>query len=382
VKRISCLALLLLFLLCACSASGSYVYTRKHISAGTSSQDGDGGISTRDGLTAAITSMMRTAVDIDTLRIYDYQGDLDADLESITNELTKVYPFGVYGVSSIVFKQVSILSRTELSVSVQYSRAAQEITSVLETPTADDLALRISEAFSGFSTRKAFYLDNVYVVDPEALVERCWLQDPTEAVGLKSYSMTSYPQDGASRILELSVEYLDTASTLQKQRQAIRDAAASICAEFSGESDRDRLDFVYSYLKNNVTYDTEAARVVSETGGRQAKTSLYTAYGALLETRAAQSGIVLAAKALCDGLGLNSTVVSGTLKAEPYVWLVVNTDEGQLFFDPTSQQVVESPRNPDDSQGGTPAEPKYVYLFSRADAFRRFLWNKVLYGVY
>lgn len=332
---------------------------------------------------AAITSMVRAAVDVDTLRIFDYQGDLDADLESITNELTTVYPFGVYAVSSIVFKQVSILSRTELSVSVQYSRTPQEITAVLETPTVDDLALRIGEAFSGFSTRKAFYLNNVYVVDPEALVEKCWLQNPTEAVGLKSYSMISYPQTGVSRILELSVEYLDTASTLQKQRQATRDAVTSICSEFSGDSDRDRLNFIYSYLKNNVTYDTEAARVVSETGGRQAKTSLYTAYGALVENRAAQSGIVLAAKALCDGLGLNSTVVSGTFKKEPYVWVVVNTDEGQLFFDPTSQQVANPPQTSEDpSKSGAPVETKYVYLFSRSDAFRRFLWDKVLYGVY
>ncbi|MEA5039741.1 MAG: hypothetical protein VB086_07870 [Clostridiaceae bacterium] len=380
-KRVICLALILL-LLCGCSASGQYVYTRAHVSAGSSTQTSDNGIGTREDLTSAISSMLRAAVESDTLMIYDYQGDLDTDLESITSDLTKSDPFGVYAVSSIVFKQVTILSRTELAVSIQYSRTEQEIASVVEAPTDADLALRITEALDNFSTGKAFYLEKVGIADPEALVQKCWLQNPANAVGLKDFSVASYPPKGESRILELKVEYLDNFTVLQKQREAIRSATAAVCAEYSGQSDRDKLDFIYAYLHDNVTYDTDAARVVAETGGRQAKTSLYTAYGALLENRAAQSGVALAAKALCDGLGLSSLTVCGTLDGEPYVWLVVSTEEGLLHFDPTS--LLAKNGESTDSTNATEAEKSadYIYLFTAAEARHMFSWNKSLYGIY
>lgn len=364
-KRLLCLALSLL-LLCGCSASGSYVYTRAHQEAQAAS-DPDA-INSRAELTEAVSAMIRAGVQSDTLLIADYQGDLNADLETVTAELTEKDPYGAFAVSSIVCKQVSIVSRTELTVSVQYSRPADEIAAVVEAPTADDLGLRIAETFSGFSSDKAFYLSGVYVSDPEALAEKCWLQDPVSAVGLKSFTVTAYPATGLSRILELRVEYLDTPEKLRSMSADIRSAAAAVCASYGGSSDRDKLDFVYAYLRDSVRYDTDAMRVVAETGGRQAHTSLYTAYGALLENRAAQSGIALAAKALCDELKLPASVISGTLDGEPYIWLVVTLDGVAWHFDPTSRLAAAA--------GG------YTDLFSMTEGRRRFVWDKSLYGIY
>lgn len=358
-----------LLLLCGCSDSGSYVYSRQHISPVSSEEKTQNGISTREQLTEAISSMLRAAVESDMLRIYDYQGDLDTDLEEITGELTKVYPYGVYAVSSIVFKQVTILSHTELSVSIQYSRTAREITSVVEAPTSADLTLRITEAFDTFSSGKAFFFSSVGVPNPEAMIQKCWLQNPGNAIGLKSVAVELYPEVGEDRILALSAEYLEDVTTLKAQRDEILNAAQAICKDYSGISDRDKLDFIYAYLRDNVTYDTDAARVVAETGGQQAKSPLYTAYGGLIEQHAAQSGIALAAKALCDALGMRSIVVSGMKSSEPYIWLVVNTDKGSLFFDPTSNYQAEK-------------DAPITYLFTHGEARRLFSWNKSLYGVY
>ena len=382
------LCLLLCLLLGGCSAAGAYSYSRAHVSAQT--ERDETAINDRAELTDAIAVMVRAGVESDTLLISDYEGALDSDLEELTAGLTERDPYGVYAVSSLVFKQVSILSRTELAVSIQYSRTAREIAAVAEAPTAEDLALRITESLETFSAGGTFYLNNVSVSDPAGLVEKCWLQDPCAAVGLKSFAVASYPEAGDTRILDVTLEYLDTPAALRRMGQDVRRAAEAVCSEFSGETDREKADFVYAYLRDNVIYDTDAMRVVSETGGRQARTSLYTAYGALLEGRAAQSGIALAAGALCRQLGLETMVLSGTLDGEPYVWLVVLLDGALMHLDVTSRQTAEEtppaegapvPETPPEEAPDGAGED-YAYLLTLSEGRRRFSWDKRLYGVY
>ncbi|MCR3600456.1 hypothetical protein K0B41_23735, partial [Salmonella enterica subsp. enterica serovar Mbandaka] len=61
----------------------------------------------------------------------------------------------------------------------------------------------------------------------------------------------------------------------------------------------------------------------------------YTAYGALVEGVAAQSGLAHGAKLLLDELGVPSTLIAGQNGGISYVWLLVQSEGVWYHYDPT-----------------------------------------------
>ena len=154
------------------------------------------------------------------------------------------------------------------------------------------------------------------------------------AVGLDRVSCTRYPEDGESYVLEIDPSYASDPEQLGIRADTVRSRADEICVQTDGGYGV-KADFINSYLYNNISYDQNARRVVNETLAGQPKTSIYTAYGALFEGNAAQSGLVLAAsvsgaaslKSLCKvfhktvvfAMGFATTLMAGLLSLQKIV---------------------------------------------------------------
>ena len=150
-------------------------------------------------------------------------------------------------------------------------------------------------------------------------------------------------------------------------------AAQEIAGGLEGETEEEKLEAIASWLLENVDIDEEATRVVSETGGLQRKTAPYTAYGALIDREAAQSGLVLAAEVLGRQVGLDCTVVIGRQGEEVYWWLAVETDEGWLHLDLLSK---EGERLAEED-GTETFVPRRVYTDEQAR--EHFSWDENIY---
>jgi len=336
-RRAGALCLALLFL-CGCHInSGEYYAEYPHNETkDAAAMLNERAISSLSDLKRAILAIVDSFETSNSIIINNYPGNLDSDLSAITQEITVNYPLGAYAVSSISFSQIRILSYVELGVSVQYRRTTQELNTIRRVTDDDQLNDLLDQLFDSFSPQLLLSFESYSVIDSRLseMIKNAWYNSAESAVGLKGVSLTSYPvQNFGRRIMEVSVEYLENKEALQKQSSQLLETAAAIVESCTAETDEQKLAFVYHWISSNVTYDEEAMHMVVQTGDTQPKTSVYTAYGALIEKRAAQSGLALGAKLLCDQLDLENKIVLGEKDNIPYVWLQVNISGQWTQFD-------------------------------------------------
>lgn len=370
-----CLALLLLGG-CGGLSNGEYYREREHAGhteeAGTLGANAIGNYYT---LQTALQNMIRSARESDSIRVSDYNGDLDEDLEKIRQYFTTVYPLGVYAVQGIGYDKTRVLSAMEISVTVQYRRTPEEIRSVVELLDEEEFERSMTEFFRAYGSKKVFSF-TWFTDSDETFMNRImksWAAAGEYAVALDGVSFTCYPEDGYRRIVEIDARYLEEPEDLAAQTQKVGAQADEIVRQLpAGETQRETLSTLTEWLLGNVRIDEEATRVIRETGGLQKKTPVYTAYGALVERAAAQSGLVLAAEVLGSRLGLSCTVVIGSRDGEAYWWLAVRTDEGWLHLDLLSEETVPAV----DGEDGAVV---LRYIFGQDEAARRFAWDEALY---
>lgn len=411
--------------LCGCAArsEGEYYVEVPHADNAHVKEFSDqNSISSFYSLRNAVLNIIRSARTNETLRISDYTGNLDEDLKSITTEMTTENPLGMYAVSSILFEQTSILSYRKLKVTMQYRRATEEIRAVSEVLSMYDFERSVTDIFQSFGEGHV-YSFSTFTDSEDTFRNRliqCWTSNPATAVGLSEIGVTSYPEGAQTRIVEISIKYLEEAETLAKQQQQLEDAAREICATFTGKTEKDKMTFIYQYLRANVTYLADDTVGMAGVGVILPRISRYTAYGALIEHRASQAGMVLAAKLLCSQLGMTSQFVLGEKGDEPYCWLVVKAEDQTLHFDVTTSEyrIEAKPTDPDgeilpsvpqdstttaaeetlpeetlpddmfpsetvpaetpgDGQEVTVRRP--IYLYTTSEAARRFTWDTNFY---
>lgn len=362
---------------CSGVSSGEYYSEKDHIAQPIENDETSANsIGNYYTLQTALQNMIRSARESDSIRVSGYTGDLDEDLETIRQYFTTVYPLGVYAVQGIGYDKTRILSEMEISVTIQYRRTAEEIRSVIEVLDDGDFERRMTEFFRSFREKRVFSF--TWFTDSDerfmARMMKSWAAAAEYAVGLRELSFTFYPEEEYRRIVEIDAKYIDDADELRAQAQATRERCSEIVSKQlqAGETERETLQIIAEWLLNNVQLDEEATRVSSETEGMQRKTSVYTAYGALVEQTAAQSGLVLAAGMLGSRLGLDCTVVIGSRDGQMYWWLAAQTAEGWLHLDLLSEEGHNIDRN-----GETVFVPQYI--FDEAEAAERFFWDKALY---
>ena len=335
-------ALLSLSLLAGCDRNtGEYYTETAHSEKQTvlPSESDDSGINGYYTLKGAVLNMVNMGLSEDVFRVGQYSGDLEADLKVIIQEITTAEPIGIYGVSSITVDQTRVLTYRELAVSIQYKRAALDLRSIVDVRSDYDLHSRIATLLGTLGESRAFQVtDGVALRDRiQREIYAAWMSCGADAPGLDYMAADFYPEGQDKTILEIRPQYTVEQEVQQAQTQQILAQAEEIAAQLPAEGSlHERLDAVSFWLYENVEYDYSAQRVVNETGGEQRKSVRYTAYGALVDRAAAQSGFVLAASVLLDRLDIDHEVVTGTVGEDIYSWITLPDDRSSLIFDVTA----------------------------------------------
>lgn len=342
-KKIKLLALLAACMvsLTGCAGDDDIYYTSiDHSERGEVKLQGVGGESITGyyALKGALMNMVYMGVSDDVLRIDSYSGDLDDDLRAIIQEITTAEPIGIYGVSSISAEQARVLTYRELSIQIQYKRRPEEMQAVTTVSSPYDLQNRMSDMFRDFAETKAFYMDEAShrPEDLDGYLYAAWMKCGGRAVGLSRASYELYPEEGENCVLEITASYSYEKERLEEMAAFVSDSVAKICQGMEGRDVREKVRFVENYLSSHVKYDYNARRVVNETRGGQPKSAIYTAYGVFSDGVGAQSGLVLAASAMLDAMGIDHTVETGEVGGDIYSWLTVNIEGEDYIFDVTA----------------------------------------------
>ena len=320
-RRLCALALCLALPLCACSAMLEREQTSRQPHPQTITVDQDPSVleaATYQELVSAILYLVTQHSEEGTVRLYNYAGEVEADLTAACLEVVQKDPLGAYAVDYIKHEVSRIVSYYEAQLTLSYRRTTEEMARVVSVTGSGAIKSELRETFSGFGEQcvlRVSYLpeDGDYL---QSLIRQAYYDTPQTAFGLPQVRLTLYPESGVQRIVEAAVEYpLSPSTRLTVQTQLSEAVEALFTAQTAPATPRTLFDLLTTRVERTDSADC------------------YTAHDALVRGRANAEGLALAYKLLCDRAGLSCTVVTGEKGGAPHFWNIVTTESGSRHVD-------------------------------------------------
>ena len=154
-----------------------------------------------------------------------------------------------------------------------------------------------------------------------------------------SFTYSYYSQSGVITAVKLDLPF--SKSVGDSKTAALKSKVNSIKAGIPKTSDYDKVKYIHDYIINHCRYNNNAVL------NSDAYPTAFTAYGALVEGSAVCEGYAKAFSLLCNEVGVDALLVTGTGKGEPHMWNMVKCN-GQWYHmdvtwdDPVSQGGEES----------------------------------------
>lgn len=248
-----------------------------------------------------------------TIRLYNYTGNVEADLAAACSEVTEEDPLGAYAVDTLNYSATRILSYYEIDLRISYHRTAAEVAAIRPVSGLSGLSAQLSEMVAGQSD--SVTLRTSYFTGDSALVSHLfWLSfysNPATVTDAPSFTARFFPEEGPQRILELSAEWPIRGQELADYSAALAAAADALTAAAPPAGAQYTVEELASLLYGAVSYDPNGS---------------HTALDALSGVPVNDLGLLLALEYLCQENGIEASAVSDTAGAQ--FWLIVSTPSG------------------------------------------------------
>ena len=131
-KGILLLAFCILLLSSGCAAmlERSHVSSTAHADYAVMEDDSVLRAETYQGLVNSLLYFIREHSESGSIRLYNYTGDVVADLSAARDEVLEQDPTGAFAVRTLDYDSTRILTYYEIEVRISYSRTAQEVAEV------------------------------------------------------------------------------------------------------------------------------------------------------------------------------------------------------------------------------------------------------------
>lgn len=325
-KRLAAALAALMLLLSGCTAllEREYVLISPHTATPTAEDDPSVLRAERyQDLVNALVHLIYQGAETGAIRLYLDSQDVEADLEAACQEVMQEDPLGAYAVEDIHYSIHSIVAYSEAAVQITYRRTPEQIRSIVSVTGAPAIRSQLTATLASFGTDCAIRLRSFQgdEADIRALFQEAYYATPASALDLPDLSVTFYPQQGQQCIVEIQLTYHMDRQALEYRRTRTVSACQALLDALPASGSDQRL--------------LAAAQALLSLGGYRSDGGS-TPYHALLDGGADSQGLSLAIAMVCQGLGVNYTLVSGSLEEQPHLWLVVSTTDGWRHLDLTA----------------------------------------------
>ncbi|MPM00497.1 hypothetical protein SDC9_46723 [bioreactor metagenome] len=278
------------------------------------------------GLVNAVLYLVSQGAEEGIIRLYNYTGDVDTDLNGACLEVAKEDPLGAYAVDYIKSNYTRIVSYYEATVEISYRRTTEQIKSVVSVTGSSAIKDELSRALSVFSPQVVLRIN--YFTEDESyitgLINQTYYNTPESAFSLPQVTISLYPDSGTQRIVEIDLSYPggDAESLLAKQAKLLA-AADKLIAQVNDIPPTKQSQALFSLLRKETRYTLSDEAILN------------TTYAALLGGKADSEGMALALQLLYARSGIDSVIVRGTLDGELHFWNIVKTLDGMRHADAT-----------------------------------------------
>lgn len=315
-------------LLSGCSSLLARSYTSVTPHSATPPAEGDSSILRVENyqeLVNALIYLISLGEEEGTVRMYNYDQDVEQSLSNACLEVVQEDPLGAYSVDFIRYDVTPIVSYYEAAVEITYRRTREQVSAIVAATGATAIRSQLKDLLSSFGTEAALRIsyfegDETYI---QTLFREAYYASPDTALDLPEAQVYIYPQgeeSGRQRIVEVLLTYHLEQKELQRRRTALARRANEIVVSIWGTEGDEAIQTVSAAVLDAGHYDPE--------GGA-------SAYDALVAGAADSEGLSLAALLLAQRLELTGMVVPGTLDGSPHFWNVVRTESGYRHLDLT-----------------------------------------------
>ena len=188
---------------------------------------------TYQGLVNSILYFVESHSATGTIRLYNYTGDVEADLANACTEILNEDPLGAYAVRDIRYDTTRIVTYYEVNLSVIYSRSAAEVEEIQFVTGLTSLRRAFSDAISAIQDRVAIRT-SYFSWTEQYLTELFWIaccSQPLYAVEGLEIDFAFYPDSGSQRIIEVSITWPRTAAEVAERADRLQEVATLLLAD-------------------------------------------------------------------------------------------------------------------------------------------------------
>ncbi len=266
-----------------------------------------------------------------TIRLYNYTGDVEADLANARDEVMYDDPLGAYSVRALTYDATRILTYYEVELRIAYARSAQEVDALREVTGLAGVRQELKRLVAG-QEASATFLASYFSGDRELLEqllllacysapELSWHHD------VSSREIVLYPETGTRRVIEARLTWsrgaAEVAAEEREYAQQLETAAAALLEANppAGES---------------YTVEELADIVRAAAGGADSAGTPLALY-ALTGEPASDFGLLMAMEYLCQQCGIEVEPVNGGQG----LWLIVAARPGYRHLLPQELRPIE-----------------------------------------
>lgn len=325
--RVFALCLMLSLLLSGCGG----ILNRSYSSETPHSQFSDEGKNSSvlraesyEGLVAALLHLISNGQGGGLIRLYDYSGTPEQDVDTACLEVTTKDPLGAYAVDYIKYDMAHLSDYFEIDLNLFYKRTWQQITAVSSVTGSGAMFGELRAALLDFQKEKVlrvnYFDESMTTAGMVSMVEEAYYDVPEAAFGKPKVTVRLYPEQALSeqRLVEILLEYPIAREALKEQQTKLLAQIQLYTRSLTSKKPAEKVSLIVSKLKSSVLYSSDAPG---------------TAYAAFLEGKANQEGLTLAAELLLQKSGLQCRMVRGTKNAAPAMWVVVQLEDTWRHLD-------------------------------------------------
>ena len=323
-----CIALLVVllstgFLLTGCSTARSYTSVTTHVDQRVTEDDPSVlRAETYQELVSSILHFVSEGEESGTIRLYQYTGDVESDLETACQEVLEEDPLGAFALESIGHEYSRIVSYYECEFTLVYRRTAEEIDAVTTAASTVSFREQLQQAMDTFSERLA--IRTSLSVSEETVLEmvtQYYYETPSLAVGFPSVTVSFYGgEESTQKIIEIEFGYTQSSDTCAEMQEELLTTAYTLLTELNASSaDPAGLWAVYRTLAEYPIY---------------AGISTSSAYRFLVNQKGSQQGASLSLLLLCQLMDFDAYYVEGSAgEYTEHSWVMVQIGDVWCHMD-------------------------------------------------
>lgn len=328
------LFLLIILLLSGCSLFGerSYVVVEPHNEGYEEAVDSEAiTVSSYLGLKNAILDFVENGTTDGVIIAEGYSGDITGDLDDAVYEIWRAEPLGAYAVDYMTYDCSRIVNQYEIHIHTTFRRTLEEIQSIIYVGDRDSVSAQLREAMRVYSETLTLRVADFEHLNIQALTEQVYENNPAFALELPAVSVTSYPETGTQRIVEIRFLYESDPGRLLEYSQEVNELLEDILKIYTVENnDEICAKRFYNRTNRDGVFVTEQEDLPFAD----------SVYGALILERATSYGYAQTYIVMLDSVNIPCELVEGTLMGQRHYWVRLMIDNTIYYADPSKPLIL------------------------------------------